>query len=439
MAKKIFLSYAHASELHNQHVIELASSLRKAGLVVVFDGDVTSPQGPPQGWSQWMLDQIDEADWVLVVCDETYYKRFRGKEIQGQGLGVRWEGSIIRETLYSRGALNPKFIPVVPENSNTMHIPDPLRGATYYYLPRELPKLLAALAGENTSESSTRNAWMPEKAARNFSGSSTWPEIFPYALFSLGSFLGALVLASLLLWKAELLVMLGLTGNFYYITLLLLGLTVAGSLFGTLRSIGRFRGHPLGDFIDISIPVAGFALAILGGFYLPPNSSNFPTTVYVHGEAGPHELILRATGSVGTDRRRAPIGNEGQAFFPEIPASFRGQMVNLSLDAAGYEMATSKHRFRLDGTSLYLPVRKKAGRISGRVQDENGNPVSGVRIAVADLETSTDSFGRFALVIPGNRMQDEFSMQAVAVGYNQWNGSVIPNANEVVIQLPVRP
>ena len=47
-----------------------------------------------------MMNQVDAADYVLVVCTETYYHRFRGKEKPGIGKGVVWEGAIITNELY---------------------------------------------------------------------------------------------------------------------------------------------------------------------------------------------------------------------------------------------------------------------------------------------------------------------------------------------------
>lgn len=46
-----------------------------------------------------MLDGIENADWVIVVCNEAYYRRFRGKEEPGRGLGARWEGAIIGQAI----------------------------------------------------------------------------------------------------------------------------------------------------------------------------------------------------------------------------------------------------------------------------------------------------------------------------------------------------
>jgi hypothetical protein len=199
MPKKVFVSYAQAPEAHRLRVAELAASLRAAGLTVLFDQDVTSPQGPPEGWPQWMLDRLEQADWVLVVCNETYYRRFRGREEPGRGLGARWEGTIIGQALYTDGMLNRKFIPVLLDDEDTTaHIPEPLRGATYYRLPAELSKLTRAMSRESPDGPTSSPSPVPVPPPES-SRSAVW----------LGA-LGALLLVGLLLWNLDLRAKLGL-------------------------------------------------------------------------------------------------------------------------------------------------------------------------------------------------------------------------------------
>jgi hypothetical protein len=82
-----------------------------------------------------------------------------------------------------------------------------------------------------------------------------------------------------------------------------------------------------------------------------------------------------------------------------------------------------------------VSVLKRAGRISGRVQDENGNALSGVRIEVADLSAITNSAGHFEFTIPGDRMQQELELSAVAIGYSPSHLKVVPNGGDVVMPL----
>ncbi len=281
-------------------------------------------------------------------------------------------------------------------------------------------------------ESRVRKQEKPSEARRG------WGKIAPYALLSLVSFVAGLWLIMLLLRNARLLVSLGLEGRFYYLILLPLGLAVTGFLFGALRSFALYRGKHLGGALELGGPIVGFALVVIGGFILPPPASNFPLTVYVRGPAGEHDLPLRSQGQVlldlGGDRRSAPIGDKGQAFFPEIPANFRGQKANVALDASGYERADNSP-LELGGTSLYLEVRRKPARIAGNVIDETGKAIVGATVSVAGTSTTSAEQGRFDLILPSGRVLDGMVLRVSADGYQTWNQGVIPDGGPITTVL----
>ncbi|HEY0431235.1 MAG TPA: SEFIR domain-containing protein, partial [Pyrinomonadaceae bacterium] len=87
-AKKVFISYSHDSDEHRDRVLALSERLRADGIETILDQYLNGY--PSQGWPRWMLDQVDAADSVLVVCTETYYRRFRGHEEPGKGRGGDW-------------------------------------------------------------------------------------------------------------------------------------------------------------------------------------------------------------------------------------------------------------------------------------------------------------------------------------------------------------
>ena len=84
-----------------------------------------------------MEKQIEASDFVLMVCTETYFRRVRDDEESGKGLGVRWEGGLIYRALYRDGRSNTKFIPVLFETGDSLHIPGPV-GDTNFYLVHRL-------------------------------------------------------------------------------------------------------------------------------------------------------------------------------------------------------------------------------------------------------------------------------------------------------------
>jgi len=129
-APKVFISYSHDSP-HAQRVLVLSDRLRQDGVDCHIDQYEMSP---PEGWPRWMVNKVEWADFVLVVCTETYQQRFEGKAPVGQGKGVKWEGAILTQALYDAEAHNTRFIPVVFSVQDTAHIPVILRGQMCYDL-----------------------------------------------------------------------------------------------------------------------------------------------------------------------------------------------------------------------------------------------------------------------------------------------------------------
>ena len=261
----------------------------------------------------------------------------------------------------------------------------------------------------------------------------------PYAFLSLGAFVCALVILTLYLSKADRLVALGLSGNLYYIVLLPLGIFVGLVLFGVLRTYGFYRGKLFGGVLELGGPAVVFFLVLVLGFRLPPPTTKFTVTVYVHGSAGRHDLTLRNNGSVLIDtgglRRAAAIDANGQSIFTEIPANFRGQEVTVGLDADGYEPVNTNEKAKLNGQPIYLEIRRKAGRIAGHVEDSAGKALDGVTITVAGITASTKPDGSFEVTIPGDRVEPALILRAVAAGYTAWADTVVPNSNDISITL----
>ncbi len=128
---RVFISYSHDSQEHKDRVLELADRLRQDGIDCTID---QYEESPSEGWQRWMLNQVDEATFVLVACTEQYDRRFRGRETVGKGKGATWEGGVIIQELYDDQGQNAKFIPVTLTQEDANFIPSPLRGTTSYRL-----------------------------------------------------------------------------------------------------------------------------------------------------------------------------------------------------------------------------------------------------------------------------------------------------------------
>ncbi|MCB1179460.1 MAG: TIR domain-containing protein [Leptospiraceae bacterium] len=128
---KTFISYSWDSEEHKEKMLQLAESLREAGVDCALDQFETSPE---EGWAKWMINQVNEADYVLMVCTETYHRRATGHEEEGKGKGVTWEGAVITNLVYNSNSKNNKFIPVLFNIEDQKYIPIFLGSNTFYVL-----------------------------------------------------------------------------------------------------------------------------------------------------------------------------------------------------------------------------------------------------------------------------------------------------------------
>lgn len=110
-APRVFISYSYDSPEHADCILTLADRLREDGVDTWLDRYEPSPSA---GFYRWMIQQIRDADFVLLVCTETYRRRLMGEEEPGKGLGAMWEGSVILSELYNSQPVNEKFIPILP-------------------------------------------------------------------------------------------------------------------------------------------------------------------------------------------------------------------------------------------------------------------------------------------------------------------------------------
>jgi hypothetical protein len=104
---------------------------------------------PQEGWPRWMNTQIEQADFVLVICTEIYNRRVTGQESPGVGLGANWEGQLISQHIFDTGGRNTKFVPVTFMESDLPHVPNFLASWSHFCLERpkgeeELYRLLTA-------------------------------------------------------------------------------------------------------------------------------------------------------------------------------------------------------------------------------------------------------------------------------------------------------
>src|SRR5215470_4884703 len=103
---RVFISYTKTTDQHGKWVKGIATHLRSAGVDARLD---VWHLRPGMDVAQWMSNELDIADRVLLVCDELY-----AQKADGRHGGVGWEIRIIQGDLLQSQTTNPdKFVPVV--------------------------------------------------------------------------------------------------------------------------------------------------------------------------------------------------------------------------------------------------------------------------------------------------------------------------------------
>lgn len=118
-----FISYSHDSDEHKDWVRGLAEQLQGSGIKTRLDQwDLRFGMNI----TQYMEENIANADYVLMVCTPGYANRANG----AQG-GVGWEKQIITGEMYYQISSETKFIPILRHNDQNVAIPRFLRGKYY--------------------------------------------------------------------------------------------------------------------------------------------------------------------------------------------------------------------------------------------------------------------------------------------------------------------
>jgi hypothetical protein len=84
----------------------------------------------------------------LVVCTETYQRRFEGREVGGQGRGVTWEGHLLTQSLYEGNEHNTRIRPAV-FGDDVSAVPLALRSYRTYRLPNEYEAMFRWLTDQH--------------------------------------------------------------------------------------------------------------------------------------------------------------------------------------------------------------------------------------------------------------------------------------------------
>lgn len=139
--KKIFISYAWDDKELAETILSFSNKLRSNGIDSTID---QYEENPDMGWPIWMENQIENADYVLIVSTQVYKEKFNQCR---EGKGVSWEISSIYQSLYNLRGHNDKFIPVILNDNDTQYVLKALQPYTIYNIHTQFEKLKNRILG----------------------------------------------------------------------------------------------------------------------------------------------------------------------------------------------------------------------------------------------------------------------------------------------------
>ncbi|MGB1206224.1 MAG: TIR domain-containing protein [Chitinophagales bacterium] len=166
----------------------------------------------------------------------------------------------------------------------------------------------------------------------------------------------------------------------------------------------------------------------------------FDVTVFVHGENGKQDMVLRQKGNIIMDfsgeRRPVPIDANGKAIFHNIAANKAGHTILLDIDfSEAYRPIITDSPYVLQpNTDIYLQVAlQNLDKIEGTVFDgETEEPLENVSVSIGKLETFTLKNGFYELQIPKEKQREKQNVTFAKDGFKTEVKSVHTQDNEPI-------
>lgn len=169
----------------------------------------------------------------------------------------------------------------------------------------------------------------------------------------------------------------GTIGQAYYVLLCVLGLAVAALLFGAMQSVASLRGRHLGVTYILGGPAAGFAIVVVGGFWLTKPNPLFDLTVRLVGDISAREAKGDdwVTVDIAQNHVRLPINSLGDAVHHSLSMELHTEPVRIKLDSQRLQVKEEKEYYsipldnviRIDVVRMDKDLKKRA-EMKGELQ-----------------------------------------------------------------------
>ncbi len=198
----------------------------------------------------------------------------------------------------------------------------------------------------------------------------------------------------------------------------------------------------------IAYAAVGVALVALGFVYQHYTHRPFAATVHVHGPKGPTERILSNKGKVllksDDFQSEAPINENGEAVFAQLPATLIESAVHLDVEAMGeaYVPIDPSTTYPLQrDAQVQFPIHLSGSeRLRGIVRDlATGAPVPDAQVRIKTITAATDASGRFDLAIPLDLREAFQDVEVTCKGYAYYQDKQVPLQGDGEMEVMLEP
>jgi len=164
-APRVFVTYSHDTPEHKELVHSFASFLRSGiGLDVHLDAWYDNTR---RDWSLWATENLEKADFILVIASPDYKRRADGTAMSHEGRGAQFEAAILRDYLTRNlRRETERVLPVVLPGRSVDEIPVFLNAhsTTRYHVAEfteaGVADLVAAITGQGRYPMPRRGTWL---------------------------------------------------------------------------------------------------------------------------------------------------------------------------------------------------------------------------------------------------------------------------------------
>ncbi|MFT3910690.1 MAG: hypothetical protein QM737_14830 [Ferruginibacter sp.] len=197
--------------------------------------------------------------------------------------------------------------------------------------------------------------------------------------------------------------------------------------------------------------VWSFSIFCIVQYYYGKDKASQQVTVLVHGENGKDDLILPTRGKVkliyGDANVLETINDKGEATFKQIPSQFFNSDLTVEIlffDPGGepYRAVKPDSLYHLKKASYIDLTVKLYGldMLKGIVTDfKTGDPIPNVRISILGIDTMSNNYGEFTLLIPREHQRKFQTVRAFKEGYELFELNNIPVQTQSEFPIVMKP